>query len=312
MINSPDITILMALYNCENYVKEQVESLFNQSYKNWKLIIRDDCSNDNAVNIIKKYETEYPDKIKIIEGTENIGACQNFNKLLECSHSDYIMFCDCDDFWMPQKIEVTLKHMIKTESIYGSDTPILVHTDIKVADKDLNILSESLWNYQNIDPEKGLTLNTLLIRNTITGCTIMINKKLMELALPIPKETIMHDWWLALVAATFGKISFIKEPTILYRQHGMNDIGAKDWGLKYILGIFNQSQYIKSRLLEKQKQANAFLNRFKKYLKEKDLFLLNIFSDFNKYSFLKRRYYFIKYKFFDIGIFRNLGMFLYL
>ena len=141
------------------------------------------------------------------------------------------MFCDQDDVWFPDKIAVTLGKMQELEGRHGGERPLLVHTDMKVADGNLRVVADSLWRYQKSDPVRGEALNRLLVQNCATGCSMMINRALCDLALPIPAEAMMHDWWLVLVAAAFGTIGHCAEPTLLYRQHGANDVGAKKWSL---------------------------------------------------------------------------------
>ena len=300
----------MATYNSGQYVGDQIESLLSQTYSNWHLTIRDDCSTDKTVQILKSYEKRYPDRIKFIEGVTNIGACRNFACLMELAIADYIMFSDGDDVWLPNKIDITLKKMKGAESDFGKDIPLLIHTDLKVVDKGLQSICNSFWKYQNIDPEDWISLKQMLIRNNITGCTVMLNKRLRELALPIPHDAIMHDWWVALVATAFGKIYHVKEPTILYRQHGKNDIGAKKWDAQYIIRHINNISHIKDRINMKQCQAKDFLERYDGLLKENQIEVLRLFTSLKQMSFLKRKYYFFKYKFFDMGYVRNIGLFL--
>ncbi len=118
-------------------------------------------------------------------------------------------------------------------------------------------------SYQHIDIKKN-KLNNLLIQNTITGCTIMMNRKLAELCLPIPTEAIMHDWWLGLVATEFGKIAYLDEATIKYRQHGENSVGAKKFNFKYVLNNFSKNNI----LMDNISQAKVFLEMYRVNLDE--------------------------------------------
>lgn len=230
------VYILMATYNGEKYLKEQIDSILNQTYKNWRLIIHDDNSTDNTLNLIKEYVEKYPEKIILIDDDISTGgAKENFAYLLNKidDNFDYIMFSDQDDVWFENKIELTLNKMIETERKY-SKKPILVHTDLKVVDENLNVIAESMIRYQKIDINNQKYIKFLALENVVTGCTVMINKYLYNLVLNIPKEAIMHDWWIALVALkNNGIIEFLNIPTILYRQHTNNDTGAKRIDKKY-------------------------------------------------------------------------------
>ena len=138
------------------------------------------------------------------------------------------MFCDQDDVWKRDKIYETMKKMEAMEERYGKDTPILVHTDLSVVDENLEMIAESFFQYANLP--KRIALNQLIVQNSVTGCTAMINRALQKYFLqPLPMgKILMHDYWAALVAKIFGRIGFVNEPTMYYRQHGNNAVGAKN------------------------------------------------------------------------------------
>lgn len=218
----------MATYNGEKYLKQQIDSILAQSNKKWELLIRDDGSHDNTVSIITDYQTKYPNKIKLItDNKHHLGANLNFGQLLEYTNAEYIMFSDQDDVWLPNKIELTLRVMKSAEQLYP-EKPVLVHTDLKVVDPNLNIIAESMWSYQKLLPQLGNNLNKISAQNVVTGCAMMINKKAKVISIPIPEEAIMYDWWIALNVAKHGKIVYVSLPSILYRQHADNEIGAKN------------------------------------------------------------------------------------
>jgi len=239
-MKEPLIGILMATYNGEKYISQQIDSILNQTYRNWQLLIHDDGSTDKTVEIVKSYVKKYPDKILLIEdGIKCGGAKENFSHLIKIARAnfkfDYIMFSDQDDVWFFDKIEKTLKKMHELENLYGKNKPLLVHTDLIVVDEKLNKISDSFWKYQKINPLNN-SLACLILENTVTGCTMMINKTLLEQVRFIPKEAIIHDWWIALICRlNKGEIGVLKEPTIFYRQHHFNDTGAKNYSLYAIL-----------------------------------------------------------------------------
>ncbi len=226
------VAILLAVYNGEKYLKEQIESVLNQSFKDIKIIIRDDGSTDNSIGIIDDFCNMYPDKIFSIKGTPTGNAKSNFARLLETCDDDYIMFCDQDDVWLPNKVEKTLKVMKSVEN--GGETPVLVHTDLKVVDGELCEIAPSFFEFQKLIQD-NITLPKLLVQNYVTGCTVMINRALKDKCGKVPHICIMHDWWLALVAVLFGKLVCVNEPTMLYRQHSNNQVGAKaSYGIAFI------------------------------------------------------------------------------
>ncbi|MFA5239542.1 MAG: glycosyltransferase family 2 protein [Phycisphaerae bacterium] len=227
MSYKPDIKILLATYNGQEYLAEQIDSILAQSNQDWQLLIRDDGSDDDTVRIIEDYANRLPDKIRLIkDNVGRLGASLNFGKLLEYADAEYIMFCDQDDVWLPNKIEMALNAMKAAEQVYP-DKPILIHTDLKVADSELNTIADSMWIYQKLFPEAGNDLNRVMAQNVVTGCTMMINKKARAVSIPVPDEAIMYDWWLALNVCRHGKIVYVSIPSVLYRQHSGNEVGAK-------------------------------------------------------------------------------------
>ena len=260
MLSGKAVEVLMAVYNGEGYIREQIESILNQTYKNIHLIIRDNCSTDQTVAIVQGYQSKYPNKITLLTSSQNVGIIGNFAALLEHAHGDYIMFSDHDDVWLPYKVGRTLEKMDALEQEFGSNIPILVHTDLKVVNKTLEVIHPSFWKYAKLNPEQR-SLSRQLTQNQITGCTLMLNRPLLDLARPLPKNIVMHDWWLGICAAAFGKIGFLAEPTMLYRQHGNNDTGAKKFSLytiiKRILNEASREKIAKTRKMIVE-QARAF------------------------------------------------------
>lgn len=308
------IDILLATFNGERYLGEQLDSLFAQTFRDWRLIIGDDGSTDKTTHIIESCLADQGGSALLLppSGT-TLGPCANFARLLQHSTAEYSMFCDQDDVWLPRKIETTLKKMQEMERGFGKDMPLLVHTDLEVVGSELQPVAPSLWRYQGTNPNHG-SLNRLLVQNVATGCTIMINRSLRDLALPIPPEARMHDWWLCLVAAAFGTVGFISEPTILYRQHGRNDSGAKPSGLGVALRkILHPSTLVATRELDLhlQCQAKAFLNRYGDRLPPRLREPLNVYSLLREQGRLKETYYRLKYEFLYSSWLMNVRMMLF-
>ena len=210
------IDILMATYNGEKFIREQIDSIINQSYSDWHLIISDDCSSDNTVNIIKKYKAKYPDKISIYENTVRSGSAKaNFYRLLSHINNEYVMFADQDDVWLPEKISITLAMMQSYEKVYGSHNPVLVHTDLYVVDESLHRVYDSLFDMQNMNYTRN-GFNNILVQNIVTGCTVMINQALVRHLYEIPVKSVMHDMWFALVLFCIDSMAImLKEQEIL-------------------------------------------------------------------------------------------------
>jgi len=221
------IAILLPTYNSEKYLQEQINSLVLQSYSNWHLWVRDDGSNDRTLSILYDIQRQLENRMTIIADNKGkLGACKSFESLIECCSTEYVMFCDHDDIWLPTKIEDTLQVMIDTELKY-INIPILVCTDLLVVDKDLNVINSSMWNYSRNRPTDTSNIYDLAVSNYATGCTIMINKLAIECSLPFNQKAFMHDWWIALNVCKNGVIIALKQSTILYRQHEDNIFGTQ-------------------------------------------------------------------------------------
>ena len=258
MSHKPNIDILLATYNGQAYLREQIDSILAQSNQDWRLIIRDDGSSDNTVSIVEKYAAEYPDKIKLITDSDgNLGASLNFGKLLEYADTEYIMFSDQDDVWLPNKIELTLNAMKAAERIYP-DKPLLIHTDLQVMDSELNTIAKSMWSYQKLFPEAGDDLSRIMAQNVVTGCTVMINKRARAVSIPVPDEAVMYDWWLALNVCRHGKIIYVSIPSILYRQHSGNQVGAQKVRKIDIIHFFKKLCRIKKLLSTHYRMLKKF------------------------------------------------------
>lgn len=303
------VDILLAAFNGERYLAEQITSLFHQSYANIHLIVRDDASTDGSEAIIEKQKQLYPQQITFVKAEQNQGLIQNFSSLLNSSSSNYIMLCDQDDVWFKEKIAKSLTKMKELEAHYGKDIPLLVHTDLAVVSENLEPISHSFWKYAHLTPQNASSLNRLLAQNSITGCTLLINRELLELAIPIPKEAVMHDWWISLVAAAFGKIGMIDEATMLYRQHGNNDTGAKPYGIFSSFARFNKlasRQKIYRNHKQRFRQAEAFYERFKAMLSLDQQELIQSFLMMEKTSFPHKMFLMFRYDLYKQGILRNL------
>ncbi len=231
----PQVEILMATYNGGKYIEQQLNSLFNQTYANWILTVRDDGSTDNTLAIIKKYVEEYPKKIKLLPaGEKNLRSTLNFGKLLEASTLDHVMLCDQDDYWFPNKIEITLNEMLKREKQFGKDCPLIIYTDLSVADESLNLLHKSFWKLRKQSPAITEKLYKTIAHSTITGCTTMINRAGINISMPILMDSFQHDHWMAMHVVHYGHIFAIDKPTLLYRQHSLQSVGAQTFSIKYL------------------------------------------------------------------------------
>ena len=297
------VAILLATYNGEQYLPAQLDSVLNQDFKDWHLLVSDDGSTDRTKGILADYQRRYPDKIRILEKDRPTGSAKkNFLFLTrQAAEYPYLMYCDQDDFWKPEKVRVTLEKMRETE---GGDVsvPCLVHSDLAVADQDLNILSPSFFHFSGLSAER-CALNQLLIQNIVTGCTMMINHALWKLAVrPADEEKVlMHDWWFALIAAAAGRVGFIDNPLIFYRQHGDNSVGAKNMHSAETLALQMTKCKANRHALEgAMRQAGALLSVLDEELNAQDREMLCAYSRAERAGKLSRIRVSVRY-----GIWKN-------
>lgn len=304
----PVITILLAAFEGARYLEQQIQSVLAQTETNWRLIIRDDASSDETARIAKRYALRHPEKIRLITAqSPSGGAKNNFSELFAYADTDYGMTCDQDDFWLADKVALTLEKMHEMESLYGRTVPLLVHTDLCVADSRLQTLSPSLFQRQHLN-KRGDKLENLLVQNVVTGCTMMFNRPLLQAAAPVPARAIMHDWWFALTAAALGKIGFIDRATILYRQHEKNAVGAKDVSrASYYLRRLGDLAAADDSIVSTYAQAAAFYERFSFALPEEQRRLVEAYARSPTLTGLQKAGVLFRYHLWKYGLSRKAG-----
>lgn len=247
------IDILLTTYNGEKFLRVQLDSLFNQTYQNFKILICDDKSTDKTKEILQSYKNKYFDKIEIIEAEKKLGHCYNFLNLISYSKSEYIMFCDQDDIWLPNKIELSLKEIKKYDY---KNKPLLLHTEQLIIDELGKIINESSTKYFDkiIDFK---SVEQVAFRGGLHGCTMMLNKKLLNY---LKKEKIWklegmvyHDWSIAIIAKIVGEILYLEIPTMKYRIHGNN--ASLNNSKKEIFTLIKNSR---ERKINRQKIFNQY------------------------------------------------------
>lgn len=252
------IDILLATYNGEKYLREQIESILNQTYKNFRLIISDDCSKDSTREIIKEYEQK-DNRIKSYFQENNLGYIKNFEFLLTKVENEIYMLSDQDDVWLPEKIE-------KTYNKLEQENADLVFTDLEVVDKNLKTIFPSFNDYMLLTRKIKKYHKSYIMQylyNCVTGCTLMSKKKFIDTILPLPNESkhVVHDLWIGLVVALNGRIEYLDERTIKYRQHGNNQIGTNK-----ISHGFNKLDQVRDHFI------NIKIELFTTYVKNDSIF----------------------------------------
>ena len=267
------IEVLMAVYNGSAYIREQIDSILNQTYENWHLTISDDGSTDGTDLIADEYAAKYPEQItRVYSGVRFGNARDHFMWLSENCTSRYMLYSDQDDVFNPEKMSRLMDAMQNAERQWGRDLPILVFSDQTVVDEKLNVIEPSLMRCQK-QAFDSFDYRALLIQNVVTGGAMMVNRPLCSLAVQCRsrERIIMHDWWMAATAARFGKIIYLDEPLSLYRQHGGNSVGAKRVGSAgYIAGMMGNLRGVREMILRKKSQAGVFEETYTALLTAED------------------------------------------
>ena len=218
------IDVLLATYNGEKYVKEQIDSILNQTYKDIRIIISDDCSKDNTRKMLEE-NIKKDKRIILYFQEENLGIVKNIEFLLSKVESPYYMLADQDDYWLPEKIEKSL-------DILKNKNADLVFGDLEVVNEKLNTMYESFNDYMLLSRKIRKYLDSYKVNylyNCVTGCTVLAKKETIEKILPLPTNSkyLIHDHWIGLITSLNGKLAYIPEKYIKYRQHGNNQVGTE-------------------------------------------------------------------------------------
>ena len=227
------VVIVLATHNGETHLRQQLESIAAQTYPNWHLLARDDVSSDGSCAILNEFQRELAGRVTILSAPDlNRGPLRNFFYLIEAALAAErpwsrqrfcIALCDQDDHWRPDR----LARGVEALFTQPDREPCLVHSDLAVIANDGAVIAKRFTAYQGLNPRHNRFAD-LLLTNIVTGCTITLNTELARKVVPIPEHAVMHDWWIALVAALTGRIVFVDAPLVGYRQHGRNTLGARE------------------------------------------------------------------------------------
>lgn len=230
--NNDKVSVAMATYNGEKYIKEQISTILENLREYDELVISDDGSTDNTIDIIRNFVDK---RIKLIDGPKE-GLKKNFDNAINNTTGDYIFLSDQDDFWLPNKVERVLK-------IFKESNYILVQHDAIVVDENNNVIFESFAEHRKV--KTGIIKN--LIKNSYHGCCIAFKKELKSKILPIPDTIYLHDQWIGMIAEVEGKTYFFNEKLMKYRRHSDNNSSFKH--LPFRVMLKNRVQYIKALII---------------------------------------------------------------
>lgn len=289
------VTIVLATYNGELYLKEQLDSIINQSFSDYQLLIGDDCSSDNTVNIIKEYQLKYKN-IYLICNSKRLGVVSNFENLIKQVKHGYIALCDQDDIWYEDKLYEAM-NILENEN--NKNLPMLFHSDLEAIDRKNIKLYDSFFKKRGYAFPKKKSIDILLGRSGVMGNTIVFNQALKNKILPFPEGLIVHDYWIALVNEFMGKRITFPNPLVKYRIH-QNNTSKTFRGSS--ISLMRKNIVLPYHNIQREKVLEEFKKRFK--IRDKELEIVDIFLDYlyfkkNKLSLILSIF---PYDFFRIGL----------
>jgi glycosyltransferase involved in cell wall biosynthesis len=298
MSQIPLISIAMGTYNGEKYLKEQLDSIYAQTYTNIEVIVTDDCSSDTTVEILEQYAKSHG--LRYFVNEHNLGFVKNFEKAISLCLGQYIALADQDDVWEKEKIEFLVRHL-------GGSS--LIHSDASLINDAGVVFSSSYTRYSKKVLHKDIF--SYLMGNNVTGCTALFSRELLDFALPFPEGIFAHDWWLAVCAFKNGRIVYCDYPLIRYRQHASNQIGAAN--SKHIHPLEAREKAFKKTAMSLQALLNASF--FSTHEKQFIVQLIQYYNDFftKMIRFHSFVFHFRYFRYFNEGkpfLYQLVGLFL--
>jgi glycosyltransferase involved in cell wall biosynthesis len=213
---TPLVSIPIITYNGERFLRQQLDSIFSQTYPSIEVIAVDDCSNDGTPAVLESYRQSH--NLKIVVNKQNLGYLRNFEKAVSLCSGEFIAPSDQDDIWLPEKVERQVNDIGKSS---------LVFSDAFLIDNDGSVFAVSAMAFSGLAPASGNLFSRLLYSSFVIGCGSLFRRELVKNALPIPQGELFHDWWFSLVASLTKGITYIPERLFYYRQHPGNTIGLR-------------------------------------------------------------------------------------
>jgi len=278
-----DISVALTTYNGEKYIEEQIVSIQEQSLVPYEIVICDDNSSDNTIEIIMKLQITYHN-IKLYQNKTQLGLNENFEKAISLCSCNYIALSDQDDIWLRDKLKIELELLQLHEK---ADTPILVHSDLEMVDEKQCRLHNSFFEYRGISYPDSKGLSRVISHNGVMGNTILMNKKLVEMALPFPKKLQYHDYWLPIISEIYGQRITSEKVLVQYRIHENNSSNSKsslrkNKKSKLTLPFCNQNkEYVLQYLLddfEVNVQERKIIESFIEYLENSTYWFIQIYN----------------------------------
>tara|TARA_Y100000296_G_scaffold86642_2_gene127129 strand:+ start:1249 stop:2181 length:933 start_codon:yes stop_codon:yes gene_type:complete len=305
------VQILLATYNGEIYLPEQIESLLGQDYGNFEILIRDDGSQDRTQVILNDYAERYPEIITIIPSTFSTGSAKsNFRELMHECDADYIFWADHDDIWDTKKLRAMLSEMERLED-GDTSNPVFVFSDAQVIDADGNTIFESYFAMKKVDPAVGYRLSNSLICTSSLGCASSINRAMLEYCKDVPEGVTGHDWYAHILALVFGRVSVLREPLIKYRVHGSNSSNPSEVSIANYANRGGKAAFVRRGVRLRIQQAECIATQYGEQMSADNLKVFQTFLSIRHSGFLSKRYILVRNRFLYSDFLRNVATFLF-
>ena len=282
------VDILMATYNGEAFVEEQIQSIINQTHTDWRLLVHDDGSTDQTLPILRRLAAEDARIVLIEDGTSHLGVARNFIHLVALSTASYCMFCDQDDLWLPNKVE----KMVRAIEQYDQSIPQVLYTNAFLWNPERGIISD-----KNTLTYPTTLRQTLFLNTGIQGAAAIFNRAMCKVIEQPLSYYAMHDHVLLLAGICFGEVHYLHESLMYYRQHEHNVTGNAPGSIAKKIALMWENRRVRLVNREHYEGLNAFYQRFQTQISVSDKELIRVFLAMPTESFTVRAIRIIQYKF---------------
>ena len=308
---SASTDIAVPTYNSAAWLDTFFDSVLNQDFEDWRIIARDDASRDNTGELLTRWKARLGERLVILDGSgrSNLGMVGNYNAVLSRTTAPWVMLADPDDVWLPGKVSKSLQAMQAAERACSGDVAVVVCSDATVVDDNLRTIAPSYWRWSMQEPALLSTFHRTIVESAALTSTMMVNRALLNLALPMTGAS-CPDWWLALYASAFGKVIYSTECTVLYRRHSAND--SLTPATSSITGAItaNPRRRVERLIRQYAPQAGVFLQRFGDKLSPSDTAALRAAQSLPSLDFIARRCAIIRHNLWFASPVKNLGLML--
>jgi len=296
----------MPAYNCAPWLDGFMGSLLAQDFTNWRLIARDDRSTDNTGHQLARWREQLGGRMITLpdSGARNLGLIGNYNAVLTATTAPFVMSADPDDIWLPGKITRSIQALRQAEEASGAGVPMAICTDAAVVDRNRQPVAPSFWRWSRMDPRLMRVLSRTAMESVALGSTMMVNRALLNRALPIAAGAAYQDWWLALVAVAFGRLVPLPETTILYRRHEVNAT-AGPYSRK-LSGA--PRRRLEKLVAQSATQARSFVARYRDSLKRPDIAALEALGKLPSLGLVERRLAVLRHGLWFASPLKNAGL----